>query len=69
MDAFVLSYTDKQGAFKLSGAPGEYILLTQPPGEKQLKLFDYVRVHAAAAPRVALKAGETGSVEIVMPLD
>lgn len=68
VDSFVPFYTDKQGAFNVSGAPGEYILLMQPPRENELMSIDHIREHAAAGPRVTLKAGQQPNVEIVVPV-
>lgn len=66
MDSFLFLYTDKQGAFKATGPPGEYILLLmQPLRENQLAPLDYVRAHAATGTRVTLKPGEPGDVEVV----
>lgn len=68
MDSFLFLHTDKQGAFKVTGPPGEYILLMQPPRENQIAPLDYVRSHAATGTRVTLKPGEPGNVEVVAPM-
>jgi hypothetical protein len=68
MDSFLFFNTDKQGAFKVSGPPGEYILLTLPPRENQIAPIDYVRAHAATGTRVTLKTGEPGNVEVIAPM-
>lgn len=67
VDSFLGFYTDKQGAFNVSGAPGEYILLMQPPSENELMPIDHLRKHAALGPRVTLRAGQQPNVEIVVP--
>lgn len=67
VDSFLSLYTDKQGAFKVTGPPGEYIFLTQPPRESQIAPLDYVRAHAATGTRVTLKPGEPDNVEVVAP--
>jgi len=68
MDSFLFAYTDKQGAFKVTGPPGEYVLLVQPPRENQISPLEYVRTRAPTATRVTLKTGEPGSVEVVAPM-
>lgn len=65
MDSFLFLHTDKQGAFKVSGPPGEYILLMLSRRENQISPLDYVRAHAATGTRVTLKPGEAGNVEVV----
>ena len=68
IDSFLFAYTDKQGAFKVTGPPGEYILLVQPPSENQISPLEYVRTHAPTGTRVTLKTGEPGNVEVVVPM-
>jgi hypothetical protein len=67
MDSFLFLHTDKQGAFRVSGSPGEYILLRQPLRENQIAPLDYVRAHAATGTRVTLKPGEPDNIEVVAP--
>jgi hypothetical protein len=68
MDSFLFAYTDKQGAFKVTGPPGEYILMVQPPRENQISPVEYVRTHGPTGTRVTLKIGEPVSVEVVAPM-
>ena len=68
IDSFLFAFADKQGAFKVTGPPGEYILLVQPPRENQISPFEYVRTHAPTGTRVTLKTGEPGDVEVVAPM-
>jgi hypothetical protein len=68
IDSFLFAYTDKQGGFKVTGPPGEYVLLMQPPRENQISPLEYVRTHAPTGTRVTLKTGEPVSVEVVAPM-
>ena len=68
-DAIIFGRTDGQGAFKLSGAPGEYILCVQAVGEKRPTLMEYLKAACvSAAPRVTLKRGEQNKLEFVVPI-
>jgi Carboxypeptidase regulatory-like domain len=67
-DAFVFGQTDNQGAFNVTGAPGEYILITLAPGDNRDMSIDEFRSRAAEAPHVMLKVGELSSAEVVVPL-
>lgn len=66
-DALVFGYTDGLGAFKLSGAPGDYILCVPTASEDRPGLLPLLKACAAAGPRVTLKRGEPGKMEIVVP--
>ena len=68
LDSSNFLYSNKQGAFKVSGAPGEYLLMLAPR-ERVTSLSDYLRAHAATATRVTLKPGEASGVQIVAPVD
>lgn len=65
-DSFIFGYTDKQGAFKVTGAPGEYILVMQRRNVQPDTTIDYIR-ERAAGPRVILKPGEQSDIEIAVP--
>lgn len=64
-DSFIFGFTDKQGAFRLSGAPGEYILVMQDRNREPVTTIDYIR-ERAAGPRVTLKPGEQSAIEIAV---
>lgn len=65
-DSFIFGYTDKQGAFQVTGAPGEYILIMQTRNVQPDTTIDYIR-ERAAGPRVTLKPGEQSDIEIIVP--
>src|SRR6266536_40020 len=65
-ESFIFGYTDKQGAFKVTGAPGEYVLMMLRRNEEPAISPDYFKEHASG-PRVTLKTGEQANVEIVVP--
>ncbi len=65
-DSFIFGYTDKQGAFTATGAPGEYILVMQRRNVQPDTTIDYIR-ERAAGPRVTLKPGEQPGIEIAVP--
>ena len=65
-DSFIFGYTDKLGAFKATGAPGEYILVMQNRNVQPDTTIDYIR-QRAAGPRVTLKPGEQSDIEIAVP--
>lgn len=65
-DSFIFGYTDKQGALKATGAPGEYILVMQRRNVQPDTTIDYIR-ERAAGPRVTLKSGEQPPIEIAVP--
>jgi hypothetical protein len=64
-DSFISGYTDKHGAFKVTGAPGEYILVMQRRNMAPVTTIDYIR-ERAAGPRVTLKPGEQSDIEIAV---
>lgn len=64
-DSFIFGYTDKQGSFKVTGAPGEYILIMQRRNVDPVTTMDYIREHAAG-PRITIKPGEQSVLEIVV---
>jgi carboxypeptidase family protein len=64
-DSFIFGYTDKKGAFKVTGAPGEYILIMQRRNAEPVTTIDYIR-ERAAGPRVSLKPGEQSDIEIAI---
>ncbi len=64
-DSFIFGFTDKQGAFKVTGAPGEYILIMQTRNREPVTSIDYIRLRAAG-PRVNLKPGEQPDIEIAV---
>jgi hypothetical protein len=67
-EAIIFGRTDGQGAFRLSGAPGEYILCAQIMGQPQTTLVEYLKASCiAASPRVTLKRGEQSKVELLVP--
>jgi hypothetical protein len=66
-DAILLGLTDGLGGFKLSGAPGDYILCVWPASEDRPGLLPLLKACAAAGPRVTLKRGEPSKVAIVVP--
>ena len=63
---FISGYTDHQGAFKATGAPGEYIVVTRPPTVEPSSLSEFLR-EQSTGPRVTLKPDEQSEVEIVVP--
>ena len=66
-DALVFGRTDGQGVFKLSGAPGDYILCVPTASENRPALNELLKACVAAGPRVTLKRGEPSKMEIVVP--
>lgn len=66
-DAILFGITDGLGVFKLSGAPGDYMLCVWPSSEDRPGLLPHLKACAAAAPRVTLKRGEPSNVAIVVP--
>ena len=55
-DSFLPLRTNQQGAFKVTGAPGEYLLLP-PLRERPSEPLEYIRAAATKGIRVILKQG------------
>ena len=66
-DALVFGRTDGRGGFKLSGAPGDYILCMLTASENRPGLHELLKGCAATGPRVTFKRGEPSEMEIVVP--
>lgn len=64
-DSFIYGYTDKHGTFRVTGAPGEYILVMQRRDVAPVTTIDYIR-ESASGPRITLKTGEQPVVEIAV---
>ncbi|MGB7922707.1 MAG: carboxypeptidase-like regulatory domain-containing protein [Pyrinomonadaceae bacterium] len=62
----IYTRTNEEGAFKLSGAPGEYMALIWKRGDPQLN-EEFIKARAATAPRVTLGPGLSKSLDITMP--
>lgn len=68
--ARIFGFTNADGSFRLSGAPGEYLAIVMRPGEFIYELSnDALRLRNPKAQRLVLQAGENGRVDIVPPSD
>ncbi|MBV9924453.1 MAG: carboxypeptidase regulatory-like domain-containing protein [Acidobacteria bacterium] len=59
--------TDEGGTCRVSGAPGEYVVVAMPPAAAGASLEAELRRRAATAPRVTLREGEAGRAEVDAP--
>lgn len=58
--------TNDDGAFKITGAPGEYLLMIWKRGDPKIN-EEFIKTRAAHAPRVTLASGESKSMDITWP--
>jgi hypothetical protein len=65
-ESFIFGFTDREGAFKVTGAPGEYILVMQRRNAEPVTSIDYIRAGSAGS-RVTIKPGEQ-NVELVVAI-
>lgn len=69
-NARIFGFTNADGSFRLSGAPGEYLAIVMRPGEFVYELSnDALRLRNPKAQRLVLQAGENDRVDIVAPSD
>ena len=62
--------TNADGSFRVSGAPGEYLVIVMRPGESPYQFSnEALRSRIANAQRIVLQEGENQSVDIVAPSD
>ena len=67
-EAQLFCATDGDGACTVNGAPGEYLVFMLPPGVPSSTIRkDEVGERAARVPRVALRAGERRTFEVIAP--
>jgi hypothetical protein len=63
-------YTNADGSFRVSGAPGEYQAIVIRPGENPYSLSnDALRSRLVNAQRIVLQPGENNAVDVVAPSD
>ena len=61
-------YTNPDGGFRVSGAPGDYLAIIMRPGENYYQMRgDALKLRAATAQRVTLQSGENTKLELVVP--
>jgi hypothetical protein len=65
-DAMIGGMTDSAGNFRISGAPGDYLMLAIPQGVTTIRSMDDVKKMAPKATRVSLKTTAQSEVEIVV---
>ncbi len=59
--------TNAAGEFKLSCAPGEYLVFTWPAGAQPLQsIEEFVRLHAATARTISLQSKEEKQIELTV---
>jgi Carboxypeptidase regulatory-like domain len=67
-NARIFGFTNADGNFRLSGAPGEYLAIVMRPGEFVYELSnDALKLHNPNAQRIVLQPGENNRVEIIAP--
>jgi hypothetical protein len=59
--------TNEEGIFKISGAPGEYIMVVVPDGPNTITTFEALKELALKSPRVTLRTTPGNEVEIIPP--
>jgi hypothetical protein len=70
MSRRIYGFTNADGGFSMSGAPGEYIAIVMRAGEAAYQLTnDALRLRTANAQRVTLQPGENSRLELVAPGD
>lgn len=68
MSRRMYGFTNADGGFRVSGAPGEYLAIIMRRGEEFSQLRgDVLRLRAAQAQRITLQPGENTKLEIVVP--
>lgn len=66
----IYGFTNADGGFRLSGAPGDYLAIVTRPGEFVYQLSnDELRSRARGAQHIVLQPGENNKVEIIAPGD
>ena len=67
-ESHLVGFTNADGSFTVTGAPGEYLVLMWQPRQERVRLTEeYVRANGAKAPRVKLGPGERKAVELTAP--
>lgn len=68
--ARIFGFTNADGSFRLSGAPGEYLAIVMRRGEVGYELSnDALKQRNANPQRLVLQAGENNRVELIAPWD
>ena len=68
--ARIFGFTNADGSFRLSGAPGEYLAIVMRPGEFVYELSnDALRLRNPNPQRLVLQAGENNRADIIAPWD
>lgn len=64
----IYGFTNADGAFRLSGAPGEYVAIAVRPGESVYQLpNDALRLRTPNPQRLVLLSGENAKVDLTIP--
>jgi hypothetical protein len=67
--ARLYGFTNVEGGFTITGAPGEYIALVLRPGSEPYSLSDEtIRARAEGAPRVTLQPNERKNMDLIAPV-
>lgn len=70
VNAFLYGSTDGAGAFKVTGAPGAYLVITLAAGEQLRGLNEaFIRARAATAKQVSLQANGRETIELIAPAE
>jgi 5-hydroxyisourate hydrolase-like protein (transthyretin family) len=68
MSRRMYGFTNPDGGFSVSGAPGEYLAIIMRPGENFYQMRgDALKLRAATAQRVTLQPGENTKIELIAP--